>query len=107
MKPKTEFYDEVIESKDTMEMALVAKTLNFRNIVRNKLFEVLRVEGVLQRENVPYQRYVDSGWFRTVESKFSKPNGDVGISIKRVVYQKGLGEILELLKKLGYEQTAG
>lgn len=105
MKPKAEFYDDVTESNHTLEMSLVAKTLNFKGVGRNKLFEILRSEGVLQRDNIPYQKYVDSGWFKTVETKFSKPTGDVGINIKTVVYQKGIAKISNTLKRLGYIQV--
>jgi phage antirepressor YoqD-like protein len=99
-----EFYDDVTGSEYTFEMAVVAKTLNFTGVGRNTLFEILRHEGILQRDNTPYQKYIDEGWFRTVETKFNKPNGDIGINIKTVVYQKGMDKISKLLKKVGYKQ---
>ena len=99
--PKAEFYDDVVESKDAMPMDKVAKTLNM-GIGRNKLFEVLRNEKILMGNNTPYQKYVDCGWFRCVESKFSKPNGDICINVKTVVMQKGLDAIRKLLKKKHY-----
>ena len=55
------------------------------------------------RNNTPYQQYVDAGWFRCVESKFSKPNGDICINVKTVVLQKGLDGIRKLLRKKGYK----
>jgi phage antirepressor YoqD-like protein len=104
LKPKAEFYDDITGNEYTFEMAIVAKTLNFIGIGRNTLFEILRHEGILQRDNTPYQKYVAGGWFRTVETKFNKPNGDIGIKIKTVVYQKGMDKISKLLKKIGYKQ---
>lgn len=100
--PKAEFYDDVVESKDSMPMDRVAKTLNM-GIGRNKLFALLRDEKILMRNNTPYQQYVDAGWFRCVESKFSKPNGDICINVKTVVLQKGLDGIRKLLRKKGYK----
>lgn len=97
-KPKAEFYDDVVESKDAMPMDRVAKTLNM-GIGRNKLFGILRNEKILMPNNTPYQKYVDSGWFRCIESKFTKPNGDICINVKTVVMQKGLDAIRKLLKK--------
>lgn len=76
MKPKEEFFDQVTDSKDACDMATVAKVLNM-GIGRNKLFEILRDNKILQGNNQPMQRYVDSCWFRVIETQFTKPNGDI------------------------------
>ena len=96
-KPKVEFYDDVVDSKDAIDMAKVAKTLNM-GIGRNNLFEFLRDKKVLMGNNTPFQKYMDAGWFRCVESKYLKPNGDTCINIKTVVFQKGIDGIRNLLK---------
>lgn len=90
MKPKADFYDQVTGSKDSIDMASVAKILKIKNVGRNKLFELLRDMKILQQNNQPYQSFVDRGYFRIIEQKFLKPNGDTSINIKTVVYQKGL-----------------
>ncbi len=95
--PKVEFFEQVTGSKDTVDMAQAAKVLNM-GIGRNKLFELLRDKKVLQPNNQPYQTYIDRGYFRMVESKYQKNNGDTHISIKTVVYQKGLDYISKLIK---------
>lgn len=69
MKPKEEFFDQVTDSKDACDMATVAKVLNM-GIGRNKLFEILRDNKILQGNNQPMQRYVDSCWFRVIETQF-------------------------------------
>lgn len=96
-KPKAEFYDEVMDSKTTIDMQAVAKTLNM-GMGRTKLFDFLRNKKVLMQNNIPYQYYVDLGWFRVVESKYTRPNGDVHINLKTVVFQKGVDGIRKLLK---------
>lgn len=96
--PKAEFYDAVIESTDTIEMATVAKILNV-GIGRNRLFEILREQKILRDDNTPLQNYVDLGWFKCVESKYTKPDGGTFINVKTVVYQKGIDGILKLLKE--------
>ena len=98
MLPKADFYDAVIESSDTIEMATVAKILNV-GIGRNRLFEVLREQKVLRDDNTPLQYYVDLKWFKCVESKYTKPDGGVFVNVKTVVYQKGIDGILKLLKE--------
>lgn len=105
-KPKAEFYDDVVESKDAMSMDRVAKTLNM-GIGRNKLFELLRSKKILMSNNTPYQRYVDSGWFRCIETKFTKPNGDICINVKTVVLQKGVDAIRRLIKHISEKKFIG
>lgn len=98
MRPKEEFYDAVAGSKTAIEMAAVAKVLNFKGVGRNKLFEILRDERVLQSDNIPYQKYIDNGWFRTIEQKYSK-DGETYINIKTLVYQKGVDGIRKIIEK--------
>lgn len=104
-KPKVEFFDAVAESKTAVEMKAVANTLHFKKVGRNKLFEILREQKVLTGNNMPYQKYVDSGYFRTVEQKYATPDGEVRISVKTLVYQRGIDYICRLLKKLGYAEA--
>ena len=99
MKPKADFFDAVADSKDAIEMGEVAKVLNYKNIGRNKLFEILRRKKILMDNNIPYQKYVDNGWFRTIEQKYSLPNGETRISIKTLVYQKGVDRIRKILNR--------
>lgn len=95
-KPKVEFFDQVTDSTDAIDMASCAKTLNM-GIGRNRLFEFLRNKCILDRHNLPYQRYVDLGYFRTIEQKYMKPDGTNCINIKTIVYQKGMDYIRKLL----------
>lgn len=98
MKPKEEFFDAVADSKDAIEIGKVAKVLNYPGIGRNKLFEILRDKGILMKDNVPYQKYIDNGCFRTIEQKYQIPDGETRISIKTLVYQKGVDYIRKILE---------
>lgn len=100
MKPKAEFYDTVAESSTTFEVGIVAKILNF-GIGRNKLFKFLRNEGILNPDNIPYQQYVDAGYFKVVEMPYGTLNGDTLVGKKTVVYQKGIDYIRKRLIKKG------
>ena len=97
-KPKVDFYEAVTGSKDTIDIGTVAKVLNIKGIGRNNLFEFLRDKGVLMSNNQPKQTYCDRGYFRVIESKFTKPDGSTHINTKTVVYQKGLDYIRKLLE---------
>ena len=99
MKPKVEFFDKVTGSADTHDMKEVAKLLNFKNIGRNTLFEILRDEGILDKNNQPYQKYVDAGYFRIIETKWEDRDGDTHINLKTVVFQKGVDFIRKTVIK--------
>lgn len=94
--PKVEFYNAVTGSEDTIDMRTVATVLNM-GIGRNKIFEVLRDKRVLDSKNMPYQKYIDLGYFRTVETQYTKSDGTNCINIKTVVFQKGLDFIRKTL----------
>ena len=103
--PKVEFYNDVTGSETTAEIGTVAKILGFKNVGRNILFDILRKQGILKSDNIPYQKYVDNGYFRVIESKWNDYiTGDVKISFKTVVYQKGIEYIAKLLRELGYQK---
>lgn len=97
-KPKVDFFEAVTGSKDTIDMGSVAKVLN-RKIGRNKLFDFLRENGILMSNNVPYQKFCDSGYFRVIETKYTKPDGSTHIGLKTLVYQKGVNYINKLLER--------
>ena len=98
MKPKAEFFDTVADSKTAISMNEVAKVLNIKGYGRNNLFEFLRNSKVLDRWNDPYQRYVDNGWFRVIEQHHQK-NGEPIVTIKTLVYQKGVDGIRKMIEK--------
>jgi phage antirepressor YoqD-like protein len=93
LEPKAEFYDAVTGSADTIEIGEVAKILAIKNMGRNNLFQLLRDNAILMQNNQPYQKYIDCGYFRTIESRYTKPDGTTHINIKTVVYQKGIDYI--------------
>jgi anti-repressor protein len=98
LKPAAAFAYQLCSSQDTIDIGNCAKVLN-RKIGRNTLFEFLRNKKVLQSDNIPYQKYIDSGYFRVIESKFVTPTGETRINLKTVVFQKGVAYINKLLNE--------
>lgn len=92
MKPKAEFFDAVADSRTAISMNEVSKVLGIKGYGRNNLFEFLRKNGILDRWNVPYQRYIDCGWFRVIEQKYTR-HGEPCVTTKTLVYQKGVDAI--------------
>lgn len=98
LKPAAEFAYQICSSKDAIDIGNCAKVLN-RNIGRNNLFEFLRNRKILQQDNIPYQKYIDSGYFRVIETKYTIPSGETKISLKTLVLQKGVAYINKLLRE--------
>lgn len=96
--PKVDFYDRVTESPDCIDIGQCAKVLNVHGIGRNKLFEILRQKKILNEHNQPYQKYVDCGYFRIIETSFNLPDGTQKINLKTVVFQKGLDFIRKMIE---------
>lgn len=97
--PKVDFYNVVTESKDCIDMAQVAKVLNIKGLGRTKLFELLRKTDILNRRNIPYQKYVNMGYFRIIETSYCLPDGTQRINLKTVVFQKGVDFIRKVIKQ--------
>jgi anti-repressor protein len=99
--PKVAFFDAVTNSKDAIEMKEAAKVLNIQGMGRNNLFQFLRDHQIIMTNNTPFQAFIDRGYFRVIEQKYAKPDGDVCINLKTVVYQKGLDFIRREIEKAG------
>ena len=97
-KPKVEFYDEIIDSTTVIGMKEVADILNVKGYGRNNLFKFLRENGILNRKNEPYRKYIEQGLFEIKESKYIVDN-EVKIKPTTYVTQKGLDYIRKILNK--------
>lgn len=98
-QPKVAFYNAVTDSTDAIDMGQTAKVLNVKGIGRNNLFHALRTVGILDRKNIPKQEYVDRGYFRVIETSWSKPDGTQHVTLKTIVYQKGLDYIRQVIDR--------
>lgn len=105
MRPKAEMWETAMGSERLEEMAAVAKILNFKDVGRNRLFEYLRDRNVLRSNNEPYQKYVDSCFFKVIEQT-KKVDDWTFLNNKTMVTQRGLEYIKKLLTEDGYEPNA-
>lgn len=106
MKPKADFYDTVANTESLFSMADVAKTLDM-GIGRNKLFAFLRDKGILDKDNHPYQKYVDAGYMRLIENHCKAGDNDVVYKCT-YVKQRGIDYIRKiLLKERGLDENMG
>ena len=89
LQPKGEYYDTVANTSNTFDLACVAKNLDLP-FGRNILFEKLRQHGILNKENIPYQNYVDAGYFKVKQMNFVDKKDRVYIKFQTRVTDKGL-----------------
>ena len=99
-QPLVEFANQVTGTNDLIDMNAMAKLARAENIPvgRNKLYSWLKRTGVLMSNNLPYQRYIDRGYFAVKESVF-EVNGLKKTYRQTFVTGKGQLFIIGLLRK--------
>lgn len=99
-RPLVDFANKVSDSSNLIDMGKMAKLLKDEhiNIGRNRLFEWLRRKEILMKNNMPYQRYIDGGYFKVKESVYETPYGS---KTQQTTYVTGRGQIyiIEKLRK--------
>ena len=105
-KPLVEFATQVSDASDCMDMNTFAKIIHNKcnDLGRNKLYSWLRKNGFLQKNNIPYQRFIASGIFKVKERTYTV-NGT--IHVDGVTYVTGKGQMYifkELKREFGIQE---
>lgn len=99
-QPLVEFANQVSNTDNLIDMNVMAKLAVEENIPigRNRLFRWLRENEILMSGNLPYQKYIDRGYFAVKESVFE--TGSMTKTYQQTfVTGKGQQFIIGLLKK--------
>lgn len=84
LTPKAQAFDDFISGEGYYNMGSAAKILGYG---RNLLFAKLREYGILMRDNIPYQKFVNLGYFVVkANSKQGKSFSTTLVSAKGVSY---------------------
>lgn len=70
-KPKVEFAEKIVNTGNGVSIGDFAKTIG---LGQNKLFDWLRKNKYLMSNNIPYQQYIDNGYFKVIEWVLEKKN---------------------------------
>ncbi len=100
-KPKVEWADRCLESNTTLKIGEYAKLIHKENdieIGQNRLFKFLRNRNILNENNMPYQEYMDRGWFEVIERPVQTVDGMV-IRYTPKVTPKGQQGLLKVITK--------
>lgn len=75
-QPLVEFANQVSDTTNLIDMNAMAKLAVEENIPigRNRLFKWLRKKGILMSDNLPYQKYIENGYFAVKETVFETQN---------------------------------
>lgn len=96
MKPKADFYDTVVSTESLLSMGDTAKLINKKGVGRNNLYKILKAKKILMADNIPYQQYIERGYFKVVENYYMAGDNKV-ITKTTYVKQKGVDYIRKLL----------
>lgn len=96
-KPLVEFANKVANTDKLISMGKMSKLLKDEHIDigRNRLFKYLRDNKILTKKNLPYQRYVNSGYFQVKETSNSN-----GVFLTTYITGKGQMYLVKLARKL-------
>jgi prophage antirepressor-like protein len=99
-EPKVRFADHVSDSTNLIDVNKMAKLCADHGIRigRNRLFAWMRARGILMGGNIPYQEYIDNGYFRVKESVYES-NGQTRTYQQTFVTGKGQQYILSRLMR--------
>ncbi|NBU82918.1 MAG: hypothetical protein EBS55_14860, partial [Flavobacteriaceae bacterium] len=70
-RPKVEFAEKISNTKNAVSIGDFAKVIGWG---QNKLFQWLRDKKYLMHNNIPYQHYIDAGYFKVIEFVVEKKN---------------------------------
>ena len=100
-KPLVDFANQVSDTTDLIDMNTMAKLLKDKNINigRNRLFEFLRIKGILMKDNQPYQQYIDAGYFKVNEYTYTNSFGQTKTNRQTFVTGKGQLYITKKVKE--------
>lgn len=102
LKPKAAFADTVSNSTGALNMSQMAKLLHNKHIDmgRNRLMNFLRNEKILMQDNLPYQQYIERGYFKVIESVVGNEQYPM-TKTSTLVLPAGQQFIFNLLEKRG------
>lgn len=98
-KPLVDFAETISKTSDSISIGDFAKLIKDEGIKlgRNKLFEWLRDNKYLMKDNKPYQKYIDNGYFEIIEYSYNTPYGSK-FGIKTLITGMGQIKIIEKLR---------
>lgn len=96
--PKVALYDTAMSAGNDFTMERVSKTIGYG---RNKLFRFLREQKILRSNNLPYQEFINRGYFNVRQYSITHLTQGIENKTQTLVTPKGMAYIHKLLCKNG------
>jgi len=99
-KPQVDFAETVLKSQDVLLIRDVAKILSngSRIIGEKRLFRLLRQKKIIMKNNQPYQRYINSHYFRLREGT-NETKKRINLKVTPLVTAKGQIWLAKMIRK--------
>ena len=95
---KEDLYEDVLGGKIAIPLTCFAAIADITSMTQPQLVKFLRKRGILDKDGLPTQKYIEKEWFAVLECKYSKLC-ETSIIIKPIVLEKGIyGIINELVQ---------
>lgn len=99
MKPKADYYDQILKSKRTITIGQIAKDYGMSAQAMNKLLHELKVQYKQGGQWLLYQNHATKGYTASDTHEYKKKDGTVEFSLLTKWTQKGRIFLYELLKR--------
>lgn len=96
--PKVEFANNLYGSKVLIDLNQINQKIKFKNMSLATILEHLRNSGILDSNNRPFQKYIDSKHFRLVTVITHVKDEEMKRS-KILIYKKGIHLVEETIKR--------
>lgn len=96
--PKVEFANNLYGSKVLIDLNQINQKIKFKNMSLSIILEHLRNAGILDSNNQPFQKYIDTKHFRLI-TVITHVNEEEVKRSKVLVYKKGIRLVEETIKR--------
>ena len=97
LSPMAKKYNIFIDNEGLTDVNSLAKNLAIKNLGRNNFYKYLRSKGLLQKDNCPYQRYVNDELFVLKPAGSYIVGEDTIQNYKTYITTKGVNKIIDML----------
>ncbi|SDK81305.1 phage antirepressor KilAC domain-containing protein [Lacicoccus qingdaonensis] len=99
LKPKADYYDQILKSKKLLAIGQIAKDYGMTSQTMNKLLHDLKIQFKQSGQWLLYAKHQDKGYTSSETHEYKKSDGTVDFNLHTKWTQKGRIFLYELLKK--------
>lgn len=105
LKPKADYTDKILKSKNTMTVTAIAKDYGMSAIELNKILHDLKIQYKQRGQWFLYEKYQRCGYTHSKTTEYIRRDGSVGSNLNTEWTQKGRLFLYDKLKEYGIIPT--